>query len=57
MLFVRKTVKKHFSLMVRVNTQNIRSVLREQKGILTEYRKDVARYDEGEKMKILFQLR
>ena len=36
-----------------LDTQNIQSVVREQKGILAEYRKDATRYDEGEKMKIL----
>lgn len=36
-----------------LDTQNIQSVVREQKGILAEYRKDATRYDEEEKMKIL----
>ena len=36
-----------------LDTQNIQSVIREQKGILAEYRKDATRYDEGEKMRIL----
>ena len=36
-----------------LDTQDIQSVIREQKGILTEYRKDAARYDERAKMKII----
>ena len=34
-------------------TQSIQDVVREQKSILVEYRKDATRYDEREKMKIL----
>lgn len=36
-----------------LDTQNIQTVVREQKGILVEYRKDATRYDESEKMRIL----
>ena len=36
-----------------LDTQNIQAVVREQKSILAEYRKDATRYDELEKMKIL----
>lgn len=36
-----------------IDTQNIQAVVREQKGILVEYRKDATRYDESEKMRIL----
>ena len=36
-----------------LDTQNIQDVVREQKGILAEYRKDATRYDEQEKMRIL----
>lgn len=36
-----------------IDTQNIQAVVREQKGILGEYRKDATRYDESEKMRII----
>ena len=36
-----------------LDTQSIQDVVREQKSILVEYRKDATRYDEREKMKIL----
>lgn len=36
-----------------LDTQSIQDVVREQKSILLEYRKDATRYDEREKMKIL----
>lgn len=36
-----------------LDTQSIQDVVREQKSILVEYRKDATRYDEQEKMKIL----
>ena len=36
-----------------LDTQSIQDVVREQKSILVEYRKDATRYDEQEKMRIL----
>ena len=36
-----------------LDTQSIQDVVREQKSILVEYRKDATRYDEREKMRIL----